>query len=140
MSTHTASPTSPPRPVLTAIACIWGVVALGIAAVVFILTLYFDTYRSEIVPLIVGETITVILPAVLTVFIARAANWAWISYYLLSAIGVALRLAGLADSLSGGPGVISALQAGSILLTLIAVALLLSPTARKYLRSTQPAR
>ncbi|GAA3635045.1 hypothetical protein GCM10022223_61790 [Kineosporia mesophila] len=139
-SEATRSSARPPAPVLAATACIWAVVVLGIMAVVFIVTLYFEQYRSEIVPLIVGQVITVILPAVLTVFITAGATWAWILYLLLSVVGVTLRGLGLVESLSAGLIVISVLQAGSILLTLTAMVLLSRRTVRRYFRNARVVR
>lgn len=121
---------SAPRPVMAAVGCILAVVAIGILSATFILL----TRRigNQLVPLLIGQTITVIIPGVLAASIARGNNRSRWLFIALTAIGVTLRGFGLADSIADRATLNTIFQASSIMMSLSAVALLVTQTARIY--------
>lgn len=122
-----------PGSVRAAIWCIVVVVAIGITSATLI---FLDRPQaSQVLLILLGQTITVVVPGILTVWLARGRNWARWSYLVLTAIGVALRASGLADTLSSGITVNGGFQASSILLSLSAAMLLCSATSNRHFRA-----
>lgn len=116
---------------MAAVAFIWVQVAVGAISATIFLTDRSTDNGDSLATLLVGQAVSVGLPAVLSCWLLTGQRWAWAAILVLAAAGLVLRAVGLADD----PFIpIGLFQTVSIVCNVAIIASLLTSSARAQVR------